>query len=633
MTVEVQSGKPRIDLSRYELTVVGRRVKLEHQPMELLILLVEKKGQLVTRDDIVARLWGKSTFVDADQSINAAIRKIRSALRDDPAHPKYLETVVSKGYRFIGDIEVVAADASTTQELKTGPGAEPSGSHGNYLRRRTFQLAGLIILLVAIAWGWSRWHERTGPQPGQIHSLAVLPLANLSGDPAQDYFAEGMTDELITELAQIGSLRVISRTSVMRYQGTKKSLPEIAKELRVDGIVEGTVVRSGDKLRITAQLIEAKTDRHLWAQGYERDFRDVLTLQREVAGAIARQVNATLTPTEQTRMSKATQVNSQADEAYLRGLFFWNKWTEDGVRKSIEYYQQAIQADPNYALAHAGLANSYIAMGDFGVGLMGPREANQAAEQSALKAISLDDTLAEGHAALAMSRFRCDGDLSSVEGEFKRAIELNPGSATARHWYSHYLLAMGRAEEAIAEGERAYDLSPVDPEMGVHMQFLYLFLHRYDDVIAQGHKTLELDPNFSEIHFMSGQAYEQEHRYKEAASELQAAARLSGRRSMILASLGHLLAVSGDRRGARKILDELNALSPHRYVPSYEKTLVQVGLGENEEALRALEKAYEEGSHWMFILQFDARLDPLRSDARFQDLVRRVHSGPIIVKP
>ncbi len=294
------------------------------------------------------------------------------------------------------------------------------------------------------------------------------------------------------------------------------------------------------------------------------------------------------------------------------------------MRKSIGYFEQAIQEDPNYASAYAGLANSYIAMGDFGVGVLAPHEANAAAEQAALKAISLDDALGDAHAALAMSRFRSDGNLKGVEDEFKRAIVLSPGSVTPHHWYSHYLLAVGRSEEAIAEGQRAYDLSPIDPEMGTHMQFLYLFQHRYDDVIEQGGRNLDLDPNFGETYFMRAQGFEQKHMYVEAKRDFLRAVDLSGRRSMVLASLGHLLAVSGDRRGAQEILAELNALSARRYVPAYERGLVHVGLGDKEAALGDLKQAFKEGSHWMFILQADARLDPLRSDVRFRDLVRRI---------
>ena len=625
MPADTQAGKPRIDLASYQLSLNGSRVRLERQPMELLIFLVQRKGQLVTRQEIIEKLWGKDVFVDVDGSINAAVRKIRSALRDDPASPNYLETVVGKGYRFVGEVEVAGSRLQPAATLTDSNTPQPITPHSAVTLQHGLPIAAIaIILLAAATWGWFRWHRATGSSAAPIRSIAVLPLANLSGDASQDYFAEGMTDELITELAKFRSLRVISRTSVIRYQGTKTPLPQIARDLRVDAVVEGAVVRSGDKLRITAQLIEASTDRHLWAESYVRDSRDVLTLQREIAGAIAAQVNANVDLTENNTVVDKRPVNSQAHEAYLRGIFFWNRWTEDGVRKSVGYFQQAIQADPSYAPAYAGLANSYIAMGDFGVGVLPPHQANTDAEQAALKAISLDETLAEGHAALALSRFRSDGDLSGVEKEFRRAIELAPGSATAHHWYSHYLLAVGRNEEAIAEGERAYDLSPIDPEMGVHMQFLYLFLHRYNQVIEQGRKTLELDPNFAETHWLNGQAYELKQMYKEAGLELQAAVELSGRRTAVAAAQGHFLAVSGDRSGALKILAELNALSEQRYVPSYEKALIYVGLGNKDASLDELEKAYAEGSHWMFILQSDARLDPLRGDARFQRLVHRV---------
>src|SRR5579859_1114629 len=630
MASETQAGRPRIDLSRYELSLDGERVKLERQPMDLLIFLVQRQGQLVSREEIVEKLWGKDVFVDVDRSINAAVRKIRSALKDDSDHPRFLETVIGKGYRFTGEVELigVALSGEGRAEMESprpvAPPLRPADPGWSHTWSRILTGALAVTLLALAAGNWLRRRENALPHPSAIRSIAVLPLANLSGDPSQDYFAEGMTDELITELAKIGSLRVISRTSIVRYTGTKLPLSRVAKELSVYAIVEGSVVRSGDEVRITAQLIEASSDRHLWAESYKRNLRDVLAVQTDVARAIAKQVNATFTPTQSNRPPDQAVVSSQAHEAYLRGLFFWNKWTEDGARKSIGYFEQAIEADPKYALAYAGLANSYIVMGDFGVGVLPPHEANNAAEQAALKAIELDETLAEAHAALAMSRFRSDGDLAGVDSEFKRALELNPVSATAHHWYSHYLLAVGRSKEAIAEGKRAYDLSPVDPEMGTHMQFLSLFLHRYDDVLAQGQQNIELDPNFGETYFMNAQALEQQHKYEDAKREFSKALALSGRRSMVLASFGHLLAVSGDRSGAQKKLAELKALSEKRYVPAYEKALVHVGLGNQESALGDLNTAYKEGSHWIFILQSDARLDPLRSDARFQSLLERV---------
>ena len=595
--------------------------------MELLILLLQRRGQLVSREEIVEKLWGKDVFVE-DASINAAVRKIRTALKDDSSRPRYLETVVGKGYRFVGDLEFVGSSTAPLESTLQSIPPEPVVARAR--RSTSLTLLGFTALLGLIgvaAWVTLPWRHARDTHPIRIHSIAVLPLANLSGDPSQDYFADGMTDELITELAKIDAVRVISRTSVIRYRGTLKSLSQIAKELRVDTLVEGAVVRSGDRLRITAQLIEASTDRHLWADSYERNFSDVLALQREIAGTIATKVSATLRSAENGRLANGTiLVNGSAHEAYLRGLFFWNKWTEESIRKSVGFFQQAIQADPNYALAYAGLADSYIALGDLGVGLLPPNEANAAAERAALKAISLDESLAEGHAALALSRLRAGADLSDVDREFRRATELNPNSATAHHWYSHYLLAVGRSEEAIAEGERAYDLSPVDPEMGVHMQFVYLFLHRYEDVLDEGRKALELDPNFAETHWMNGQAYELKHMYKEASSELRAAVDLSGRRTVVLASFGHFLAVSGDGHGARKILAELDALSRQRYVPSYDKAVIQVGLGDDEAALVDLSAAYKEGSYWMFVLQSDARFDPLRSDHRLQDILRRVPS-------
>jgi len=625
MPAATQAGKFQLDLSRYELRLDGRPVKLERQPMELLIFFVERKGQLVTREDIIGKLWGKNVFVDVDGSINRAVRKIRATLKDDPSSARYLETIVGKGYRFIGDLEVVGASAplpASPPQLAASEVAVPRS--GGDVRRTIVWFVMLLILACGALWTWSRWRPHAPAEQANLRSLAVLPLANLSGDVSQDYFAESMTDELITELAKIGSLRVISRTSVMRYQGTAKSLPQIAKELGVDAVVEGTVVRFGDKFRITAQLIDANTDRHVWAESFERDFRDVLAMQKEVADKIAGQVHATLTPSERAELARTPVVNSQAYDSYLRGRFFWNKWTEDGVRKGIGYFQQAIQADPNYPLAYAGLAESYISLGDLGLCVLRPHQANADAEAAALKAIALDDNLAEGHAALAMARLRYTSDLADVEKEFKRAIELNPSSANSHHWYSHYLLAVGRAQEAMAEGERAYDLNPVDPEMGVHLQWLNYNLHRYDEVVEQGHRTLELDSNFGETHWFMGLAYEQQRMYKSAATELQTAVEFSGRRILVLSSFGHFLAVSGNRGAALKILAELSALSKHRYVPSYEQALIYLGLGDKTQALAELEDAYKEDSYWMLNLENDPRLDPLRSDPRFQDLVRRV---------
>lgn len=621
MALEVQTGKPCLDVSRYELTVNGKRVKLERQPMDLLILFVQRKGELVTRQEIIDRLWGKNVFVDVDRSINSAIRKIRAALRDDPTAPKFLETVVGKGYRFIGEIDVVDPRSAAPQTMPQNQPAAPHPSSTPRHRSLAFLITGALVLLMAtFIWSVIRT-RRSGPALG--YSIAVLPLANLSGDPSQDYLAQGMTDDLITELAKISSLRVISRTSSMHYAGSTRPLPEIARELRVDAIVEGALVRSGDKLKLTVQLIDAKSDKHLWAERYERDLRDVLSMQYEVAQAISDHLNGNVASVGSAVPVRRHTVSPEAYEAYQRGRFFWSKWTEDGVRKSIEYYQQAIQADPDYAMAYAGLADSYISLGDFAIGVLTPQQSSDAAEAAALKAISLDDSLAEAHSALAMARFRY-GHLAEDEREFKRALELNPGSVAAHHFYSHYLLALGRDQGALAEGEKAYDLSPVDPEMSVHLSYVLWDLHQYDKAIALAIKGLELDPNFAETHQQLGQAYEQQGKYKEATAEMRKAVELSGRRVMVLSALGHILAVSGDREGALRILAEFEKDSRRRFVPAFDSAMIYAGLGEKDRTFALLEEAYQENSSWLFNMNHDPRLAPLRSDPRFRELTRKV---------
>ena len=614
-------GKPCLNVSRYELTLNGKRVRLERQPMELLILFVKRKDELVTREQIIDKLWGKNVFVDVDRSINSAIRKIRAALKDDSAAPRFLETVVGKGYRFIGEIDVVDHRSAAPQISPQNQPVASLPSKTTHRRSIAFLIAGALVLLMAtFIWNLVRT-RRSGAAPG--HSVAVLPLANLSGDPSQDYLAQGMTDDLITELARIRSLRVISRTSSMHYAGSTRPLPEIARELRVDAIVEGSLVRSGDKLKLTVQLIDAKSDKHLWAERYERDVRDVLSMQYEVAQAISDRLNGNAASAGPAVPVRRHTVSPEAYEAYQRGRFFWNKWTEDGVRKSIEYYQQAIQADPSYALAYAGLADSYISLGDFAIGVLTPQQSSDAAEAAALKAISLDDSLAEAHAALAMARFRY-GHLAENELEFRRAIELNPGSVSAHHFYSHYLLALGRDQDALAEGEKAYDLSPVDPEMSVHLAYVWWDLHQYDKAIAQGIKGLELDPNFAETHQQLGQAYEQLGKYKEATAEMRKAVDLSGRRVMVLSALGHILAVSGDRQGALQVLAEFQKASRQRFVPAFDSAMIYAGIGEKDRTFALLEKAYQENSSWLFNMNHDPRLAPLRSDPRFRELVRKV---------
>ena len=398
---------------------------------------------------------------------------------------------------------------------------------------------------------------------GRIKAVAVLPLENMSRDPEQDYFADGMTEALITDLAQIGALRVISRTSAMQYKGTRKPLPEIARELNVDAVVEGSVLRFGNRVRITAQLIHAASDQHLWAKSYERDLGDILALQSEVARAIAKEVKIKLTPHQQARLTCARPVNPEAYEAYLKGRYYWNKFTEEGFKRSLEYFKQAIEKDPVYASAYAGLAESYATLGFFSTV---PKEAFQKAKEAALKALEIDDTLAQAHTSLGLSRLFYDWDRLTAEREFQRALELNPGYALTHHEYALYLMAMARLDEALVEEKRALELDPLSLRINTALGWVFYFARQFQQAIEQYRKTLELDPNFVMAYWQLGLAYEQKAMYKEALEEFQKGVVSSGGGPIYLALLGHGYGVAGKRGKALKILNELKQRAEGKYV-------------------------------------------------------------------
>ncbi len=496
-------------------------------------------------------------------------------------------------------------------------------------RKVYFVLAGGLIALVAALVGFSvpRLRERLTRrgQEARISSIAVLPLENLSGDPNQEYFADGMTEQMITDLSKIGALKVISRTSVMQYKGTKKPLPQIAKELNVDAVIEGSVLRAGNRVRITAQLIRADTDLHLWAESYERDLSDVLALQDEVARAIASEIKIKVTPQEQARLASSRPVNPEAHEAYLKGRYHWNKRTEGEVKKGIDYFQQAIAIDPNYAPAYSGLADCYILLNSRGY--LTSREVQPKAKEATTKALRLDDTLADGHASLAYILFY-GWDWSGAEREFKRAIELNPGYVEAHHVYSHFLTATGRTDESLAESKRALELAPLDLPIVVHLGWHYIYSRQYDAAIDQIRKAIELDRNFALGHFYLGQAYEHKAMYNEAIAEFQNAVTLSGGSPETVTSLGHAYAIAGRKAEAQKVLDHFAELSKGRFISPYNIALVYAGLGENPKALAWLKKAYDEQSGQLVYLKVEPNLDNLRPDPRFQELVRRVGFPP-----
>ena len=483
-------------------------------------------------------------------------------------------------------------------------------------------LLGLTAIVLGLNVGGWRTRLVGWTSPPKIGSLAVLPLENLSHDPEQEYFTDGMTEALITDIAKIGTLRVISRTSVMRYKGTKKPLSQIARELNVDAIVEGSVQHSGDKVRIDAQLIDARKDRNLWTESYQSDLSDVLTLQGNVARAVAGEVRAQLTPQESASISKSQTVNPRAYESYLQGRYFWNKRTAADLNAAIKSFNGAIALDPTYARAYAGLADSYATLGNNR--LLPPDEAFPKAEAAAEKALSLDEDLAEAHASLAFAHWNYDFDWNVVDREYKRAIELNPGYATAYHWYSGYLSGMGRHSEAIAAVKKARELDPLSPRINANVGFILYFARQYDAAIEELQKTLQMDTTSNAPYLYLGMAYLQEGKSQEAIVALEKNSRISDTPAADSLDLAYGYAVARQRQDSLKLLHQVMAEPNKTYMPALWVARVYTALGEKEEALTWLRKAYDERSPQLPFLNVDPRWDPLRSEPRFQDLLRRM---------
>jgi serine/threonine-protein kinase len=514
-------------------------------------------------------------------------------------------------------VDLRRLEQSASGELVTP--ALPSKRWSRGAKLAAYGLAALMALaamLTAIyAGGWrDRLLVRT--QPAQIRSIAVLPLGDLSGNPREDYFADGVTEALITELAQIDGLRVISRTSVMVYKGARKPLPQIARELQVDAVVDGSVQRSGDKVRINAQLIEASTDRHLWAKSYERDLRDILTVQSAVAKAIADEVQIKLTPQEQARLAKPRQVNPEAFEAYLAGRFYWNKRTAEGLEKSIAYFQRAISKDSNYALAYAGLADSYHVLPELSA--VPVEVAFPKARSAALKALEIDDSLGEAHSALANVKEDYDWDWEGAEKEYKRAIKLSPGHVLAHASYSNLLFELGRLPEALSEARVAQQLDPLSAIANDNLSGVLYYAGQYDEAVEQCRKTLDIDPLSPQAHRHLGQVYVQKQFYGEAVSELKKAMELSGGSSEALAELGYVFGVSGKKDDARHVLLELKSATD---ASPYRLAIVYAGLAEKEKALEALQEAVNRRSAGVVHLKVSPLFQDLRSDERFQELL------------
>jgi TolB-like protein/DNA-binding winged helix-turn-helix (wHTH) protein/Flp pilus assembly protein TadD len=602
----------------------GTTTRLTPKAMAVLVCLAEHPGEPVAKEKLLERVWPE-TFV-SDDVLKGSVAEIRRVLEDNAREPRIIETVAKRGYRLIAPLEWINGQQQTpAARLKPRASVvEASPSRRSWMLATTVAVLLVLIALGAIFdVGELRTHLQASAAP-QIRSLAVLPLQNLSPDPEQEYFSDGMTDALITSLAQIGSLKVISRTSSMQYKQSHKSLPEIARELNVDGIVEGTVQRSGYHVRITAQLIDARHDQHLWAESYESDLRDVVALQDKVSSAIAKEIRINVRPEKSSPLPSAPVINREAYELYLKGRYFWNKRNAEGFKKALDYFQQAVERDPGYAPAYAGLADTYSLLGAAGYDLMSRAEAMEKARSAAQKALLIDGALAEAHASLAYVTYSYDWNWVGAGKEFERAIALDPNYPTAHQWYSEYLDDLGRGEEALVEAQTALTLDPLSINANHQLARAQYFVRRWDQAIDTTQKTLEMDPNFAIAHLRLGRAYAAKGLYPEAIKQFHEFSNLSGDVPMATASVGNALARSGDRPGAIRALNGLRLFSKHNHVPSICFALVHAGLGDNDQAIAWLEQAYKERSDFLLVLNVDPLFDPLRRDPRFQELLRRV---------
>ena len=616
----VRAGLFEVDLGSAQLHKSGRRIPLQEQPFRVLEILLERPGEIITREELQSRLWPADTFVGFDEGINTAIRKLRVAFGDSAENPRFIETVPRRGYRFIAPMARMERPSVAPPQIPLLPAAQ----------QRTFFVRTLgvsALLLLALSFTavprMLRFAQRFMSPPGQapistIRSVAVLPLENLSNEPAQDYFADGMTDQLITDLGQIRALRVISRTSVMQYKGVHEPIAQIGRELNVDAVVEGTILKSGSQVRITAQLIQAKLDRHLWAKSYEGDLHDILSLQNSVANAIAQEIQVALTPQEKALLLSAHPVNPEAYEDYLQGRYFWNKRDGGALERAIEYFQKATSIDPNYAPAYAGLAQTYALL----AGNTGPKDEFVAAgKKSAMQALLLDPNLSEAHTALALL-FADEYNFADEEKEFKLAVALDPNYATAHHWYAEvYLAQMGHFDEANGEMQQALTLDPGSRIIATDWGAILFWERRYDEAYQQLSKVVAMDPAFSEAYLWRGRVLLMQGNYRDAIADLETAHRINHGSQTVSPTLAYAYGFSGDRAKANAQLRSLLAEMRQRYVSPWASGIVYLGLGDKPHALDWFEKAVRERSTDMLAARVAPETNPLRDEPRFKALL------------
>ncbi len=631
-------GAYEADLRSGELRKGGLRIKIQDMPLRLLGLLAERAGQVVTREELRQSLWPSDTFVDFEDGLNTAVRKLRDALCDDAEKPRYIETIPRRGYRFIATIErhtsreIANASPAFDSHIST-PSASGSpthlaaahetasadvGSYGNW--RWTIALSAAALLICAVAgFGWWRFHEHaTSAAEAPIRSIAVLPFDNFSGDPAQNYLSDGMTDELITDLAQLGSLRVTSRTSVMRFKGAPKTMSQIRQELNVDAVVEGSVARSGNTIRVDAQLIDTLDDRHLWAQSFTEDEQNIIALQDDVAQAVAERVETAIDPSVRARLANARPVNAEAYEDYLHGMSYMAHHTDADLLKSLDYFKQATAIDPTLGTAYAGTAEAYCYLGDYGV--LPDHVVWPQAEMAAERAIALDETIGKAHAALAFAQWRYEWNWKDAEKEFQRALALNPNDSDTHHLYAIFLATKGDLPDAEQQLKTASELDPLSLIIRTNVGWLSYYHRDFAVAIADYQSVLQSDPQFFPAHDKLWIAYALAGQNQQASSELGGIFRFYHHANLVDRISAQARAADPVVRLRAEVLSYANS----GYLTTYEKARYLAVAGENQKALATLETAESRRDSWLVYAGIEPAFDPLRSSPRFQRLLKDV---------
>jgi TolB-like protein/DNA-binding winged helix-turn-helix (wHTH) protein/Tfp pilus assembly protein PilF len=614
LTDIVHFGVFQLDLKARELHKAGVKVKLQDQPFRVLALLVTRAGEVVSREELQQKVWPTDVYVGFDQGLNNAIKKVRDALGDSADSPRFIETVDRHGYRFVAPVSAAP-----------GRPSEPRFHFGLRTLRNT-ALIGLATASLIASFAYWAWHGSAMPDRTSSEKviLAVLPFDNLSRDPDQEFFSDGLTEEMIAQLGKLNPerLTVIARGSVAKYKGSSLAVNQIGRELHADYLVQGSVRRASDRVRITVQLIQVRDQTDLWAESYDRELKDMLTLQDSVSRTIANQIHIALTPGRQTRLPSRANLDPEAYEAYLKGRYYWNKRTADGLQKALIYFQQAIDKDPTYGAAYSGVAdcNSGLAWHGF----KSPAEALPRANAAALKAIEIDPQSAEAHASLGLV-LNHSWDWAGAGAEFKRALQLDPRYANAHHWYGDNLSILGRHDQALLEAKQALELDPLNFMIGTWVGLRYYLARKYDLAIEQGRSTVELDPNFAAAHLVLGESYIQMGQYEQGLAELQTAAGLSGNSPLYLAQVGVAHASAGRKTEALRIVTQLQTISGERYVSPYGLAQIYAALNDKEQTFKWLQIAYDDRAVWMSYLAVDPVFDSFRPDQRFQYFLRRIH--------